>query len=154
MSGQTHRLDVRVVVDPGYMGTLEEIAAQVPLWIVATPANSEACQRIWDRRRITDHRLPGSVTSYDISDGQDRESNLLTVLPILEVHYGDPDHQVLCLCPVIRNDNLHLPNGFGLDIMGLNLANDLEARLKDVGFDTFVPTAVGFQAWVIRKPAT
>jgi hypothetical protein len=150
VSDQTRRLDVRVVVDPGYTGALEELAAQVPVWIVATPANREACQRIWDRRRITDHRLPGSVTSYEISDGQDRESNLLNALPVLEEHYYTDDaYMPLASDPDQRY--LHLPNGFGLDVIGLNLANDLKAGLKDFGFDSFLPTAVGFQAWLSRK---
>jgi hypothetical protein len=69
----------------------------------------------------------------------------LNVLPVLEEHYGTHDaHVPLAIDPDQRY--LHLPNGFGLDVIGLNLADDLKARPKGFGFDSFVPTAVGFQA--------
>ena len=43
---------------------------------------------------------------------------------------------------------------FGLHIIGLNPADDLKAGPKGFGSDSFVPTAVGFQAWVSRKRPT
>jgi hypothetical protein len=91
VSDQQRRFDLTVLVDPFRPDGLEELAAEVPVWIVATAVNKQACRRIWDRRRITDHRLPGCITSYDVSDGEDRVPNLLSVLPVLEEHYGGSD---------------------------------------------------------------
>ena len=144
---------VCVVVDPSYPGRLEELATEVPVWIVGSPVNKDACKRVWDRHPVpVDHRLPGCITSYDVSDPQDRASNLLHVFPMLEDHYGDPDQHGYVPLPSDPGERyLHLPNGFGLSVVGLNLNPDLERLLEDFGLHSFLPTPVGFQARVIRR---
>ena len=154
LSDETARCDVCVVVDPSYAGRLEELAKEVPVWIVGSPVNKEACKRIWDGQPpvLVDHRLPGSVTSYDVSDPQDRASNLLHVFPMLEDHYGAPDQHGYVPLPSDPEElYLHLPDGFRLSVVGLNLTPDLERGLGDFGLQSFLPTPLGFQALVIRR---
>ena len=147
--------EVCVVVDPAYAGRLEELAAAAPVWIVSSAMNREACQQAWAAPgAVTDHHLPGSITHYDISDPADRVSNLLDVLPVLEQHYGDPDDPAYRpLADDVQRRYLHLPNGFGLSVIGLSLTPDVEHRLKDFGFESFSSTATGFQCWVQRRLA-
>jgi hypothetical protein len=155
MADQRRRFDLSLVVDPSYQDGLEELATAVPVWIVGTAVNKEACQRVWDRQpSITDHRLPGCITSYDVSDEKDRVSNLLSVLPVLEEHYGESDDDYMPLSTDPQRRYLHLPNGFGLNVVGLSLTEDLRPSLEDFGLNCVIPTAFGFQAWVRRKRAT
>jgi hypothetical protein len=155
LADQAARYDVCVVVDPSYPGRLEDLAAAVPVWIVSSAVNREACQRVPGRQCISDHHLPGCITSYDVSDPEDRASNLLNVVPVLEEHYGDPDDPVYQALPNdVQRRYLHLPNGFGLSVVGLNLTSDLERRLEDFGFESFLAVPKGFQAWVRRKRAS
>lgn len=154
MADRAARYDVCVIVDPSYPGRLEDLAAAVPVWIVSPAVNREACQRVWEGPCITDHHLPGRVSSYDLSDPEDRGSNLLNVLPVLEEHYGDPDDHVYEPLPNdVQSRYLHLPNSFGLSVIGLGLTSDLERKLRDFGFESFLAVLKGFQARMRRKRA-
>jgi hypothetical protein len=152
---QRASFDLYVVVDPSYPGELQVLAAEVPVWIISTAVNKEACQRIWDHNAITDHRLPGSITSFDVSDPEDRASSLLSILPALEEHYGvSDDHEYEALLSDRERRYLHLPNGFRISVVGLNLTADLKKSLEGFGLDSFAPTATGFKAECRRQRTT
>ena len=147
--------DLYVVVDPSYSGELQALASEVPVWIVSTAVNKKACQRIWDHNAITDHRLPGSITSFDASEPEDRASSLLSILPALEDHYGvSDDHEYEALLSDRERRYLHFPNGFTICVVGLNLTADLKKSLEGFGLDSLAPTATGFQAECRRQRAT
>jgi hypothetical protein len=81
-------VSVAVVVEPAYGERLEELSANLPVWVVATPVNEEAYRRVRQRRSIIDHHAPGSITSFRISDAENRRANVLDVIPVIEEHYG------------------------------------------------------------------
>jgi hypothetical protein len=142
---------VAIVLDPAYGERLKELSANVPVWVVATPVNEDARRRIWQGRSIADHRSPGSITAFKIhSEAENRRTHLLDVIPIIEEHYGSWK-----VAPSVPNDPedkyLHLPDGFGIDVVGLGLTDDLKDSLRRFGFFSFAPTSVGFQAWIVRK---
>jgi hypothetical protein len=144
---------VAIVVDPAYGERLEELSGNVPVWVVATPVNEAACRRIWKGRSIADHRSPGSITAFKIcSEAENRRAHLLDVIPIIEEHYGNSE-----VAPPVPSDAedkyLHLPDGFGVDVVGLGLTDDLKDSLKAFGFLSFALTDVGFQAWIVRQRA-
>ncbi len=144
-------LNVAIVVDPVYGERLEELSANVPVWVVATPVNEDACRRIWQGRSIADHRSPGSITAFKIySEAGNRRAHLLDVIPAIEKHYGS--WKVAPPVPSDPEDKyLHLSDGFGVDVVGLDLTDDLKDSLKGFGFLSFAPTGVGFQAWIVRE---
>jgi hypothetical protein len=88
LAKEKNLVNVAVVVDPVYGERLEELSANVSVWVVATPVNEEANRRLQQRRLITDHHVPGSITSFRISEAEDRRANLLDVVPEIEEHYG------------------------------------------------------------------
>ena len=149
LAKEKNRVNVAVVVDPAYGERLEELSANVPVWVVATPINEEAYRRIWERRLVVDHRVRGAITSFRISDAENRRANLLKVIPEIEEHYGSWK-----VGPPVRNDPddryPHLVNDFGLDVVGLDLTNDLKDSLKGFGFLSFASTRAGFHAWIVR----
>jgi hypothetical protein len=146
--------DLYFVVDPSYSGELQVLAAEVPVWIVGTTVNKEACRRIWGQHAITDHRLPGSITSFDVSDPGDRASSLLNILPVLEEHYGDSDDREFeALVRDRERRYMHFPNGFRISVVGLKLTAGLRKSLREFALDSFAPTATGFQAEVRRQRA-
>jgi hypothetical protein len=152
LAEEKNRVNVAVVVDPAYGERLEELSANVPVWVVATPVNEKAYRRIQQRRLIIDHHVPGSITSFQISDAESRRANLLDVVPEIEEHYGS--WKVGLPMPNDPDDRYaHLPNGFGLDVVGLDLTNDLKDSLKGFGLLSFARTAVGFKAWIVRERA-
>jgi hypothetical protein len=144
------RMNVAVVVDPAYGKRLEDLSADVTVWVVATPINEDACRCIWRQRSTIEHGIPGSLTSYKIySDAENRRANLLNIIPVIEEHYGS--WKVAPPVPGDPDDKYrHLDDGFCLDVVGLDLTNDLKAPLNGFGFFSFVPTDVGFRAWIIR----
>jgi hypothetical protein len=124
-----------VVLDPNYGDRIETAAQTAPVWAVASPVNKAACERIWDAHRAVDHRERGAVTCYDITDQEDRLSNLLTVLPTLEEHHGE-----------IHGDHFSFPSGFVLGVVGLTPTEDVTSALKELGFSGFVGLPDGFNA--------
>jgi hypothetical protein len=44
----------------------------------------------------------------------------------------------------------HLPDGFRLDVVGLELTVNLKDSLRSFGFFSFTPTSMGLLAWIVR----
>jgi hypothetical protein len=128
-------IDVIVVLDPNYGDHIETAAQTAPVWAVASFVNKAACERIWAAHRTAGHRERGAVTSYVVTDQEDRLGNLLTVLPTLQEHHGE-----------IRDDHFSFPNGFVLGVLGLTPTEVVTSALKELGFSTFIGLAEGFKA--------
>jgi hypothetical protein len=127
--------DLIVVVDPNYGDRLETAVETAPVWIVASPNNRSACQRIWAADPAANHREFNSVTIYDVADPNDRLDNLLSVFPTLEEHHGE-----------IHAEQFSFPNGFVIEVRGLAPAEALNAALRDLGFSAITETAEGLAA--------
>ncbi len=126
-----------VVLDPDYEVHLESAAQSAPVWLVASAQNKVACKRFWAAHPTTDHREKGAVTCYDVTDTQDRFTNLLNILPTLEEHHGE-----------LRDNRVAFPKGFILRVIGLTLANNVIQALQESGFSSLVPAEDGFETCV------
>lgn len=127
--------DVIVIVDPEYGELLESSAMRAPRWIVDTLTNREVFTRLWNLAPVPDHRANGAITSFKVTNPQDRMGNLLGILPEIETHHGE-----------IEGNYFIFPQGFVLDVIGLELTEKVESALREFGFTSFVEMAVRFQA--------
>jgi hypothetical protein len=127
--------DLFVVVGPDFGERLEKVAQFAPTWVVATPGNENAYQRLWKAHPHADHREIGAITCFRVSDPGDRVANLLDILPQTEQHHGE-----------FQDDQFSYPNGFVLEVIGLTLTDAVTIGLREFGFSSFVETPGGFQA--------
>ena len=97
----------------------------------------DACQELWNVQRSNDHREKGAVTCFDVSDPEDRITNLLDILPTLAEHHGE-----------IRGAQSSFPNGFVLEVIGLAATDRLIDALRDYGFSSFREMPARFRASV------
>ena len=119
-----------VVVDPKYGDRLETVTHIAPVWVVESRHNKAACKHLWSAHPTSEHTEKGAITCYNVSDTEDRLSNLINVLPDLEEHHGE-------FC-----------GGFTLEVIGLKLTDSVISTLRDLGFSSFSETPQGFQ---VRK---
>ena len=127
-------LIVFVVVDPNFGDLLDGIAEDAPVWIVDTPTNRTACDRVWKKHADPDYRKKAIVTRYAVTNTKDRLENLLNIVPELETHHG-----------VVEGNDLRFPRGFLLEVVGLTLSDGVAGALRTVGFKSFTNTTSGFQ---------
>jgi hypothetical protein len=126
------RLDgyrVFVVLDREYGESLSELAASGPVWIVDTPTNRDAAQRIWTADPNRSH-LDG-ITTFKTADASSPETALIEQLDTIDLHHGtysaNPPYTVL-------------------EIIGTTISERTRAELSQFGFDQFQGTAEGFRA--------
>lgn len=115
-----------VIVDPNYGARLGEVAQSAPIWVVSTPGNNDACQELPDK---------SGFTSYAVSDPEDRLANLLDILPSLEESHGES-----------TEDSFVFPEGFILEVIGLNPTGSVTNALREAGFASFFAGRGGFRA--------
>jgi len=127
--------DLIVIVDPCFGNLLSETAKRAPTWIVDTFQNKVAYERLWAEASSRDHRERGATTSFKVTDPQDRQTNLMDIIPQLETHHGS-----------LINNDLHFPSGFELEVIGLPLGNEVKEALREYGFSTFSAKTTGFEA--------
>ena len=88
---------VIVVVDREYGERLPELTISGPVWIVDSPANRSAAQKIWSELPNQNH-LDG-VTVFKSSEDRSAEDSLLDQLDTIDLHHGtysaDPPYTVL-----------------------------------------------------------
>jgi hypothetical protein len=129
--------DLIVVVDPDFGERLEEVAQLAPTWVVATPGNANAYQRLWKAHAHADHQEKGAITSFRVREAEARVANLLDILPQTEQHHGE-----------LRDDYFAYPSGFVLEVIGVTLTDTVTIGLSEFGFSSFAETPGGFQAQV------
>jgi hypothetical protein len=101
---------------------LDTIALGAPAWIVATPGNKLACERLWKKHPHTDHREKGAITHYTAADPEDRLRGLVNIIPVLETHHG------------VQDNYLSFPNGFLVEVIGLTLTDNVANALRELAF--------------------
>jgi hypothetical protein len=124
----TAECGVVVVVDREYGERLCELARRGAVWIIDTPVNHAAAQKIWNECPNAGH-LDG-VTVFK-SEASTTENALLDELDTIDVHHGsysaDPPYTVL-------------------EVIGTLLTERVKAELGQYGFDEFYSTRTGFRA--------
>lgn len=123
---------IALIVDPECGDTLRDIAATVRhAWIVTSPANDAAVERMRHRSRSSAEpgRIDG-VTTFE-RYGADRESWCAGILNTLDDHHNE----------------FAQPPGYSvLQVYGIPISERLRAALALSGFSTFTPTDNGFRA--------
>jgi hypothetical protein len=122
---------VYVVVDRAFGERLTALEQRDPVWVVNTPVNRRAAERL-RRERPAESHLTG-ITLFNDADGMSPEQLLLSELETIDLHHGsysaDPPYTVL-------------------EIYGVALSRPIEAALAEFGFNQFRPTENGF--WTSR----
>src|ERR1019366_3909839 len=119
---------VFVVVDKEYGERICELARTGPAWIIDTPVNRAAAQKMWAERPHASH-LDG-VTTFK-SQASVPEDALVNELDMIDLHHGcysaDPPYTVL-------------------EVVGASATESVKAELGQYGFNEFCSTTAGFLA--------
>jgi hypothetical protein len=120
---------VFVVLDREYGKRLSELAQAGRMWIVDTPLNRAAAQKIWAVNSNSSH-LDG-VTTFKFGEDISPEDILINELDTINLHHGthsaDPPYTVL-------------------EVIGTAISGNLKTELSQFGFDDFRETPRGFRA--------
>ncbi len=120
---------VSVVVDREFGLRLREILPAGPIWVVDTPANREAAQKLW--AEFPGHNHLTGITLFDFGATSTPAEILIGNMGTIDLHHGeysaDPPYTVI-------------------RVIGCTLEPEVQASLIEFGFDSFVPTADGFGA--------
>jgi hypothetical protein len=120
---------VFVVLDREYGERLSELTQKEPVWIVDTPLNRAAAQKIWTAYPNRSH-LDG-VTTFKFGEDSSPEDILINELDTIDVHHGtysaNPPYTVL-------------------EVIGTAINGRLKTELSQFGFDDFRETPNGFRA--------
>jgi hypothetical protein len=123
-----------VVLDPNYADRIDRAAALAPVWVVESQTNRSACERRWRGHPHPDHRDKDAITLYKTPNPENRLESLREIIPQLETHHGE-----------VKNNDLTLPSGFVLEVIGLAVTDQVTDMLRELGFASFVETPEGFQ---------
>lgn len=120
---------VYVVVEREFGEKLSKLATGVPVWIVDTPLNTAAAQRLRKGRKTEDH-LSG-ITTFKGSESLSAEDLLVSQLDAIDLHHGtysaSPPYTIL-------------------EVFGVPLGDRIKAELSEFGFNEFDITSTGFCA--------
>jgi len=124
--GEVHR--VFVVLDREFGDRVSDLARTGPVWIVDTPLNRIAVQKVAVH---PSHGHSEGITTFKSDDACSSEDTLINELDTIDLHHGsysaDPPYTVL-------------------DVIGAVLSERLRTELSQFGFDDFQPTTEGFRA--------
>ncbi len=119
---------VAVVVDGEYGERLYELARTGPVWIIDTPANRAAAQKLWAERPNVSH-VEGVTTFEPHSDCA--ENALIAELDMIDLHHG----------------SYSVANPYTvLEVVGASPTDKVKAELSEYGFSEFHCTEEGFRA--------
>ena len=120
---------VTVILDRTYGDGLLTLPVGTAVWIVDTPPNRTAAQRVW-ARRTSDGHLDG-VTTFKTREGASAEEMLLGELDTIDLHHGsysaEPPYTVL-------------------EVIGAAATEQIKSAMSTLGFTGFQSTALGFRA--------
>ncbi|MCU0913421.1 MAG: hypothetical protein MUC88_02525 [Planctomycetes bacterium] len=125
MSEKPYR--VHIVVDPHYEDRIRNLPGGEPVWIVDSTDNRPVIQAIWQERKNLDQYT--GITSFNYGPGGQPESSLISILPVIDLHYyyHDPPYTVL-------------------SIIGVSWSQTIQAQLDRFGFFEREATTEGFTA--------
>jgi hypothetical protein len=120
---------VYVIVDREFGERLAALERGVPVWIVNTPANKPAAQRLWNELPDRNH-LTGITTFNDIESTSPAEL-FLAELGTMDLHHGSfsatPPYTIL-------------------EVVGAHLTAKTQNALAAYGFNEFSENFTGFTA--------
>ena len=119
---------VTVILDRAYGERLLVLPVGTAVWIVDTPPNRAAVQRLWAER--TPERL-GGVTTFKSREEASAEEMLLGKLDTIDLHHGPYSAQ---------------PPYTILEVIGAAITEPIKAAMSAFGFAEFQSTASGFRA--------
>jgi hypothetical protein len=120
---------VIVVLDREYGERLSQLVAQVPVWIIDTPTNCAAAQKIWATDPNRSH-LDG-VTTFKTGSESSSEGALICELETIDLHHGSHSAN---------------PHYTVIEVIGTSISDRLKGKLSQFGFDQFEATPQGFRA--------
>ncbi|MCU1299859.1 MAG: hypothetical protein JWQ87_143 [Candidatus Sulfotelmatobacter sp.] len=120
---------VFVVLDRNYGERVAVLAQTGPVWIVDTPLNRAAAQKLWADDPNHDH-LDG-VTTFKFAEDSSPEDILINELDTVDVHHG------------IYSAN---PPYTVIEAIGVSISEKLRSKLSQFGFNQFEATPQGFHA--------
>ncbi len=125
MNPATYR--VIVVVDRGFGEKLESMPRGIPVWIIDSPLNRSAAERVWARFPEPNH-LKG-ITIFKSPEDASPERSLIGQLDTIDLHHGvyssDPPYNVL-------------------EVVGVALTEAIRSALAQMGFTEVQTTESGF----------
>lgn len=120
---------VTVILDRTYGDGLLALPVGTAVWMVDTPANRAAAQRVWARRTSGSHLV--GITTFKTREGASSEEMLLGELDTIELHHGrysaEPPYAVL-------------------EVIGAAVTEQIKSAMSALGFTEFKGTALGFRA--------
>lgn len=129
-----HRLFI--VLEQEFGDRLLELNRSGPVWIVDTPVNRAAAERVWSANPNCAH-LDG-VTTFKIDVSHSAEDNLINELDTIDLHHG------------IYSAN---PVSTILEVIGIQPSQRIKDELSQYGFSEFQLRETGFIAThAIPKP--
>jgi hypothetical protein len=120
----TKRRRVAVVMDPALGDRVAELRAAAPVWVVDSLVNRAA----WGRSNLLE---PNSAIFKSL-DPEARADNLIAQLDDIDLHFGADSYP----------ENPYV----GIQVVGLALSEQVEAELRQRGFERFRETEDGFEA--------
>ena len=120
---------VTVILGRTYGDGLLTLPVGTAVWIVDTPPNRAAAQRVW-AQRTSDSHLDG-VTTFKTREGASPEEMLLGELDAIDLHHGtysaEPPYTIL-------------------EVIGGAATEQIKSAMAAFGFTEFTRTAWGFRA--------
>jgi hypothetical protein len=121
--------NVHVILDQGFGERLENLPVHEAVWIVRSPANSRAAERLRVKRPGESH-LNG-ITTFAAKPDTTPEGTLIGNLEVIDLHHGEysskPPYSAIC-------------------VHGASLTETVKRALSEFGFDQFQLTPDGFLA--------
>jgi hypothetical protein len=125
-------------MDPEFGDRLIALSRRLHVWIVATPANQAAAERI-RRADGGGYSLERGVTTFPSDPGVPRDELALRYLETIDAHHGPCSHT---------------PPWAVLEVFGTPPTDELSRALGDLGFSRVEPTSDGFVATRTEADAT
>jgi hypothetical protein len=120
---------VTVILDATYGDSLLALPVGTPVWIVDSPPNRTAAQRVWAQRTSGSH-LDG-ITTFKTREGASVEQMLLGKLDSIDLHHGTYSAEPLYTV---------------LEVIGADVTEQIKSAMSAFGFTEFETTALGFRA--------
>jgi hypothetical protein len=124
----TEPYKVVVVVDPVFGNRLSDITRGVPVWIVDTPVNRAAAERMWAQRPGESHLTGITIFKAPADSG---EEALLAEIDTIDLHHraysASPPYSIL-------------------EVIGASLTDRIKNKLRKYGFEEFHSSSRGFIA--------
>jgi hypothetical protein len=121
---------VGLVLHEDYSSGLPDLAGRMPVWVVDTPSNRKAAQRIWASRPGQSH-LTG-LTTFKVAADSSAVERCLGELGTIDLHHGEYSAS---------------PPYSELEVFGVALTEDVKRGFIEAGFTRFEVTEDGFIAF-------